>query len=82
MGVDQVAEENYRAFMKAVERAAVIIERQAIKEIEKLEHKLSQQAQDKQITKKIDTLSALNKDIKNQISYLEQKCYLEEGISF
>jgi len=77
MGVDQVAEENYRNFMRAMERAANIIARQAIKEIEKLEHKLSQQAQDKQITKKIDTLEKLNKDIKNQVSYLEQKCYLE-----
>jgi len=77
MGVDQVAEDNYRAFMKAVERAAVIIERQVFKEIEKLEHKLSQQAQDKKIDKKINTLETLNKDIKNQVSYLEHKCYLE-----
>jgi len=72
MSMDQVAEQNYHAFMRAMEKAAVIIERQAIKEIEKLEHKLSQQAQDKQITKKIDTLEKLNKDIKNQVSYLEQ----------
>lgn len=73
MSMDSVAEDNYKSFMRAMERATMIISKQILKEIEDLEHRLSQKAQDRALTKKIDTLETLNSDVKNQISYLEFK---------
>lgn len=50
MSMDSVAEDNYKSFMRAMERATMIISKQILKEIEDLEHRLSQKAQDRALT--------------------------------